>query len=74
MEIFIQNDSKIENKDVDLQIRFTSLKCLQKASTKIRTEWQGGHILAQMKFPVFPLSFPCVTEWTRCAAVLFFVT
>ena len=24
--------------------------------------FQGGHILAKMKFPVFSLSFPCVTE------------
>ena len=23
---------------------------------------QGGHILAKMKFPVFSLSFPCVTK------------
>ena len=23
--------------------------------------FQGGHILAEMKFPVFSLSFPCVT-------------
>ena len=23
--------------------------------------WQGGHILAKIKFPVFSLSFPCVT-------------
>ena len=23
---------------------------------------QGGHILAEMKFPVFSLSFPCVTK------------
>ena len=23
---------------------------------------QGGHTLAKMKFPVFSLSFPCVTE------------
>ena len=23
---------------------------------------QGGHILVKMKFPVFSLSFPCVTE------------
>ena len=25
-------------------------------------QFQGGHVLAKMKFPVFSLSFPCVTK------------
>ena len=30
-------------------------------STSDRKREQGGHILAEIKFPVFSLSFPCVT-------------
>ena len=28
--------------------------------------WQGGHILAKIKFPVFSLSFPVLQKFSLC--------